>query len=186
MNKEIWKDIKGYEGLYQVSNLGRVKSMDKEVDNGRGCYLKKGKILKQINNGAGRKQVFLYKDGKATNQHVYILVAESFIGERPKGYDVCHLDGDCTNNKLSNLRYDTRSQNQIDLYRQGKKSGTGKLSIEQVLKIRQLYTTGKYSQRELAEKFNVHQNNISRVINRKTYSYINDDGTIDNSSTAVS
>ena len=187
MNKEIWKDIKGYEGLYQVSNLGRVKSMDREViySNGRVVNYK-GRILKQVNNRAGRKQVFLYKDGKATNQRVHILVAESFIGERPKDYDVCHIDGDYTNNKLSNIRYDTKSQNRIDYYRQGSKSGTGKLSIEQALEIRRLYATGDYKQRELAEMFGINRSSICAVVNRKSFTWLNDDGTIEESQTAVS
>ena len=187
MNKEIWKDIKGYEGYYEVSDLGRVRSVDREVIHSNGKVVNyKGRILKQNNNRAGRKQVFLYKDGKATNQGVHILVALTFIGERPKGYDVCHIDGDCTNNKLSNIRFDTKSQNRIDYYRQGSKSGTGKLSIEQVLEIRRLYKTGEYTQVELAEKFNVSRNNIGYIITRKYFTWLNDDGTIEESQTAVS
>ncbi|MBM6630328.1 HNH endonuclease [Mammaliicoccus vitulinus] len=173
---EEWKDVVGYEGLYEVSNMGNVRSIK----------FKEERILKQFVNTNGRLQVGLSKDGKKYNKYPHSLVAESFIGERPEGYDVCHLDGDYTNNKLTNIRYDTGSENQIDFYRQGKKSNTGKLSIEQVLEIRRLYATGKYTLKELAKEFNVSLMNISYIVNRKTFPWLNDDGSIDDSVTSVS
>lgn len=183
---EEWKPVVGFEGLYEVSNMGRVRSLGREVDNGRGCYFKKGRILKQRINKNGRLQVSLFKNGKVYTKHTHCLVALSFIGERPNGFDVCHIDGDCTNNKLSNIRYDTVSQNMIDIYRHGRKVGGGKLSIEQVLEIRRLYATGNYKQRELAEKFNTRQTNISQIITRKYFSWLNDDGTIQESKSSNS
>ena len=172
---EDWKEIKGYEGLYQVSNLGRIKSLK----------LNKEKILTPHITGKNRLYINLRKEGKTKKLQVHVLVAEAFIGERPEGYDICHIDGDCLNNKLSNIRYDTRNQNSIDYYRQGKKAPNGKLSIEQVLEIRKLYNTGKYKQWELAEKFNVSNMNISLIVTRKTYSWLNDDGTIEESKTII-
>ena len=183
---EMWRSISGYESYYEVSNLGRVRSLDRELLNGRGYYLKKGRVLKQRINRLGRQTVMLNTDKKSYNKYPHILVAEAFIGERPEGYQVCHIDGNCFNNKLSNLRYDTRAQNQIDEYRQGKKSSRGKLSIDEVLEIRRLYATGEYKQKELAEKFNILPGNISRIVNRKYFSWLNDDGTIEESKTAVS
>ncbi|MBM6630318.1 HNH endonuclease [Mammaliicoccus vitulinus] len=187
MNKEIWKAIPGFEGLYEVSDLGRVRSLDREViyKDGR-VRIYKGEILKQYINTHERLKVNLSKDNKAYTKHPHSLVALAFIGERPENYHVCHIDGDLTNNKLTNIRFDTASQNAIDIYRYGKKSGTGKLSIEQVLEIRQLYTTGKYSQRELAQEFNVSRVNINYIVTRKSFTWLNDDGTIDESHTAVS
>lgn len=188
MNKETWKEIPEYEGLYEVSDLGRVRSMDREVIGKSGSVRKhKGRILKQtINKRDGRLQLNLSKDGKQYKKHPYVLVAQAFIGERPKGYDVCHIDGDLTNNKLTNIRFDTRSQNRIDNYRYGGKTGRGKLTIEQVLEIRRLHATGNYKQIELAKKFNVGGDNISRIVTRRQFTWLNDDGTIDDSQTAVS
>ncbi|WP_204236170.1 NUMOD4 motif-containing HNH endonuclease [Mammaliicoccus sciuri] len=186
MNKEIWKAIPGYEGHYEVSDLGRVRSVDKEVDNGKGRYFKKGRVLKQSISNKGRPVVSLCKNRKKYTKHTHSLVALAFIGERPEGYDVCHIDGNVLNNKLSNIRFDTRSQNQIDIYRYGNKSSSGKLSVDKVLEIRRLYSTGNYKQIELAKKFNVGQDNISLIVNRKTFTWLNDDGTIDESHTTVS
>lgn len=184
MNKENWKDIKGFEGLYQVSNLGRIKSIGREVIYSNGRVVKyESKILK-TNNKYQRPTTLLTKDKKTTTKNIHELVAQAFIGERPEGYHICHIDGDITNNELSNLRYDTVSENQIDIYRHGRKNG--KLSLEQVLEVRKLYATGDYKQVELAEIFDVTQSQVSRIVLRASYSYLNDDGTIDDSQTAVS
>lgn len=172
---EDWKEIKGYEGLYQVSNLGRIKSLK----------LNKEKILTPHITGKNRLYINLRKEGKAKKLQVHVLVAEAFIGERPEGYDICHIDGDCLNNKLSNIRYDTRNQNSIDYYRQGKKAPNGKLSIEQVLEIRRLYNTGNYTLKSIADKFSMSIGGISLIVKRKRFGWLNDDGTIENSKTKI-
>ncbi|MBM6630330.1 HNH endonuclease [Mammaliicoccus vitulinus] len=184
---EEWRAIPEFEGFYEVSNLGRVKSLDRKViySNGRVEHYK-GRILKLTIGTNGRPVVGLSKNGKVYNKYSYSLVALAFIGERPEGYHVVHLDGDLTNNRLSNIRFDTARENSIDHYRQGKKAPNGKLSIEQVLEIRKLYNTGKYKQWELAEKFNVSNMNISLIVTRKNFSWLNDDGSIDESRTSVS
>lgn len=182
---ETWKDIPGYEGLYQVSDLGNVKSLEKKtVRKGHDVFLKE-KILKPSENKRGVQSVSLYKENKKKDFRVHVLVALAFIGERPKGYHVCHINGVASDNNLSNLKYDTISENQIDIYRYGGKHGNGKLSIEQVLEIRKLYATGNYSQLKLGEMFTVDTKAIFNIINRKTFKWLNDDGTIDESKTSV-
>ena len=185
MENETWKAIPGFEGYYEVSDLGRVRSLDRDVVylNGKVRHYN-GQMIKQtINKKYNRPTIILTKDRKRHYKYPHILVAEAFIGERPEGYHVCHINGDCHDNRLINLRYDTVSQNAIDIYRYGSKRM--KLSIEQVLEIRKLYATGKYKQIELAEKFNILPGNISRIVNRKSFSWLNDDGSIDDSQTAV-
>lgn len=182
---EVWKDIPEYEGLYQVSNLGRVRSVDREVlCRGGKTRISLGKILKQGKDTNSRLIVGLSKNGKIKTKRSYNLVALAFIGERPEGYQVCHIDGDVTNNKLSNLRYDTRSQNEIDRYKQGRQHG--KLSTDEVLEIRRLYATGEYTKVKLGKMFKVKDTTIYRIINHQTFSWLNDDGTIDESKTSVS
>ena len=176
LHNESWKDIPGYEGIYQVSDLGRIKSL----------RTKKEKILTPHNTGKNRFYINLRKDGKMKKLQVHVLVALAFIGERPEGYDVCHIDGDCLNNELSNIRYDTRNQNSIDYYRQGKKAPNGKLSIEEVLEIRRMYSTDNYTLQDIADKFNMSNVGISLIIRRKRFGWLNDDGTIDKSETRVS
>ena len=92
---EIWKDINGYEGLYQVSNKGRVRSLDKYDSMGR---LHKGDIKAIIKNRTGYLCTDLYKNGERKNVTVHRLVAETFI-KNPNNYNVVnHIDGDKTNN----------------------------------------------------------------------------------------
>lgn len=115
---EKWKDITGYEGLYQVSDQGRVRSLDRV--NGRGFHIS-GVILRQNPDRKGYLGVSLYSGSKESRKRrpVHQLVAEEFVGPRPKGFDVCHSDGDKTNNSASNLRYGTRSENILDAVEHG-------------------------------------------------------------------
>src|SRR5699024_3039426 len=184
---EEWKPVVGYEGLYEVSNMGRVKRLGRKVKASYGStQYRPEMILKHWVHNDGRYCVTLRKNSKKKNKRINILVAEAFIGERPEGYHVCHISGDYTDNNLSNLRYDTVRENSIDHYRQGSKGPNGKLSIEQVLEIRKLYATGDYTHRELGKKFNTAPTNIGMIINKHTFSWLNDDGSIDESNTAVS
>lgn len=106
--KEIWKDIEGYEGIYQVSNTGKVRSLDRKVWN----YTKKGRILKMHNNGHGYYNVSLHSKEK-NEKHVYIhiLVAKAFI-PNPNNYEqVNHKDFNKLNNCVDNLEWVSRKQN---------------------------------------------------------------------------
>ena len=103
-DNEIWKDIKGYEGLYQVSNLGRVKSL--YVHNGTN-----ERILKQDTEKFGYKRVLLYKGKNHKKYKVHRLVAEAFI-PKPMGKNIVnHKDEDKSNNVVSNLEWCTQKYN---------------------------------------------------------------------------
>lgn len=105
---EIWKDVVGYEGLYQVSNLGRVRSTDKYDRLGR---FHTGKILAIKDNGAGYLTLPLNRDGKHKMMLVHRMVAKAFV-DNPNGYpQVNHIDGDKTNNVFTNLEWCTQSHN---------------------------------------------------------------------------
>lgn len=113
MNKEIWKDIKGYEGLYQVSNLGRVKSLKRKVYAGRGrMRWEDGGILSSYrNNGNGYKIVGLNKESKVKNKYIHRLVAEAFL-ENPNNLPyVNHKDENKANNCVENLEFCTAQYN---------------------------------------------------------------------------
>ena len=110
---EVWKSIKGYEGLYQVSSLGNVKSLDRKVTSIRGVVQNlKGKHLR-FGHGAtgGYLFVILSKNGITSNHRVHKLVANSFICETPIGKVVDHIDNNNNNNNALNLQHITQRQN---------------------------------------------------------------------------
>lgn len=129
MNKEIWKDIKGYEGLYQISNLGRIKSYDRYTNSSlknNNIICRKGKILKQSDDGSGYLQIVLNKNGKRKSFKVHRLVAETFIdksnfkymsNENIKEIDINKLEVnhinefDKKNNSVANLEWCTKLYN---------------------------------------------------------------------------
>lgn len=116
---EIWKDIPGYEGLYQASTKGRIRSLDREVStydintHGLTKRIIPGKILSPGKTGDYRNYylVALYKNGKKQNFRVHYLVMLTFVGPRPDGMDINHIDENGLNNELSNLEYVSRSYN---------------------------------------------------------------------------
>jgi hypothetical protein len=105
--EEVWKDIKNFEGLYQVSNLGRVRSLDRTVKN----HLYRGKIMKPVSNG---KYLFvkLSKNGVYTRMSVHRIVATAFFKfDENSDLEVNHIDHNKINNKLSNLEIVTHKEN---------------------------------------------------------------------------
>lgn len=127
---EEWRDIKGFEGKYQVSNLGRVKQLafttysDK---NFRGKYERKERMMDQFTWQSRYLRVDIgYSENKVRYRratYVHTLVAEAFLGERPDGYEIDHINGDYLDNRAENLRYVTHSDNMnnIDKEAFGKK-----------------------------------------------------------------
>lgn len=111
---EEWRDVPEYNGYYQVSNTGKVRSTSRWVKSGKGAYIRAGKLKATSNWGQGYPTLTLYLDGKQETVAVHSLVAAAFIGPRPVGMDVCHFDGNKENNSIENLRYDTRSANIVD------------------------------------------------------------------------
>ena len=109
-DNEIWKDIPNYEGLYQASNMGRIKSLKRKTKN---QFCKTDIILKQAKTSFENKYrlVSLHKNGKSNSILVHKLVWISFVGEIPEGYEINHIDENPSNNALSNLSLVTHSEN---------------------------------------------------------------------------
>lgn len=169
---EIWKDIEDYEGLYQISNLGRVKSLERKIKrrNDR-IQTVKERILKLNLDKEGYHTVKLHKEGKGKNFKVHRLVALAFISNPDNKLEVNHIDGIKTDNKVTNLEWNTRNENMqhaVDngLHDQkGSKSNTAKLTEEQVLEIMDSNSTC----RVLAKIYNVNSSTINRIKNRKIW-----------------
>lgn len=105
LSSQKWKGIPGYKGFYQVSDLGQVR----RVKGGQGA--RPGLVLKQMTNSAGYRQVELWKNGILKRLLVHRLVLSAFVGKCPEGLEGAHLDGNCKNNKLSNLKWATPTEN---------------------------------------------------------------------------
>lgn len=112
--KEIFKDIKGYENSYQISNLGNVKSKKRLVTNNIGhSYEIKERILKHGSDGGGYDYVILRKNNKSTNIKVHKLVAVNFLNHTPSGQEMVidHIDNNNKNNRLNNLQIISQREN---------------------------------------------------------------------------
>lgn len=141
---EIWKDISGYEGIYQVSNLGRVRSIDRIDNLGRH---KREKILTPCVGHNGYYFVRLYGNGKYSNRRINRLVAEAFIPTNDYSLEVNHKNGVKTDNSIENLEWCTRSENTLHAFAtglkqpmRGEKHGSSKLTKAEVDWIRDNYT----------------------------------------------
>lgn len=174
---EIWKPIPGWATLYQVSNLGRIKSLKRTT----WCKNPKGQLAKRIYLGRILKTdaalrypgVQLCSKNKQKHYSVHSLVLLTFRGPPSKGMEVCHNNGRSFDNRLSNLRYDTRSANALDKRKHGwvPKRGSdcfnAKFSKKQISEIRTL--NGVVSSRKLALQFQVSHSTILAIWNRKRY-----------------
>jgi hypothetical protein len=175
--EEIWKDIDGYIGLYQVSNLGRIKSLARIVNHSRsnGTYIRTEKILKAGDNNNGYPSVSLHKDGKRKLYLVHRLVAIAFIANPENKCDVNHINGIKSDNNLSNLEWNTRRENIQHAYDtrlripvNGINHSSNKLTEQQVLEIR----SSNLTHRELGKIYDVSQTTISRIKNRHIWKHI--------------
>lgn len=160
---EIWKSLKNYEGLYEISNLGRIMSLSK-----RGSAIKK--IRKTgLDVSTGYLNVMLRKDNKPLTKRVHRLVAEHFVPNPENKPIVNHKDGNKRNANADNLKWCTYSENtkhsfKLGLQRKvfGNNNYITKIKDENVLEIKKLINIGK-SNKEIAKIFGVNPSQISRI-----------------------
>ena len=163
-NKEIWKPVVGYEKSYEVSNIGNVRSVDRTriiIRSGKQIIqTRKGRIIKQYKEKGDYRSVCLSNRDKKKTFLVHQLVASAFLGERPKGFQICHNNGISSDNHLNNLRYDTCSENTKDQSRHSRR----RLSPEMVRAIRYHYHNDGYKISYLSSFFNYDAGAISRIV----------------------
>lgn len=171
---EEWKDIKGYEGLYQASKHGRVKSLDRVDSRG---HKRKEKIITLCVDKDGYMNVNLSKNGKMKSFRVHRLVLSAFVGVCPERMQGCHNDGNPANNRLENLRWGTHKENISDkklhgTEQYGEKHGRTKLKNQQVqYEILPLLKMG-LPHRKIADMFGVTVQIIGDIATGKRWSSI--------------
>ena len=174
MDNEIWKDIPGYEGCYQASTAGRIKSIAHPVA-GKNPYTGKPfirmvseRILRPGRySKSGHVSVPL---GRRTNGIlVHRLVMRTFVGNCPEGMEVLHKNGNLVDNRLENLRYGTRTENILDVFYQGKR--WRKLNVDDVQAIRFGISSG-FTGVELSRMFGVSPTIISSIKKKRTFSWL--------------
>lgn len=166
---EQWKDVVGYEGLYQVSSHGRVKTMARLHREDR-PYMKQERLLNPPINSTGYPQVTLYKEKKGTIHSVHKLVATAFLRRNPEHQVVNHIDGNKTNNRIDNLEWCTYGHNQAHAIRtglikihSGENHYASMLTNKQRLDIYNAYKSG-IKQAQLASRYGLAQQTISKII----------------------
>lgn len=172
---ENWRPVPGFEGLYEVSNLGNVRSLDRYCLGRDGRKeLHWGKQLTPQKLWNGYLEVYLSdRESGERRKHrtVHSLVAEAFLGPRPKKHDIMHLDGDRSNNCVENLMYGTRSENLIQTYQYGGRVANGKLTKEQATDVIQRLERGENPQ-ALAREYGVNSAAVYHIRNKTAFKWL--------------
>lgn len=176
--KEIWKTIPSYEGYYQVSNKGRVRSIDRKAKNRSGFRLVKSKIIKPTNNGTGYLIVGLSKESKRCNFLIHRLVALCFIDKPVDKNIINHINGIKTDNRVSNLEWCNQMENirhsiENGLINQlGSNHHSSKLTESDVLKIRKLYDLKSHTYSSISNIYGISIENVRNIIKRITWKHL--------------
>lgn len=152
---------------YAITKDGKIWS------NKTGRWLKPSLVCGYFN-------VILCKNGKHCGCSIHRLILESFVGQCPPGMQCRHLNGVRTDNRLENLKWGTRSENQQDAVKHGTHAGLRcgekhngvKLTEKDVKTVIKMYKTGEFTQEEIAKLYNVYQTHVSKIVNKKTWKHI--------------
>jgi hypothetical protein len=172
-----WKDIKGFEGLYQISNEGQIRSLDRHVKGRNG--LLKGSI--KIQRKGLYPNITLFKNGEPKICNVHRLVALHFIDNPNNKPEVNHIDGNRENNHYLNLEWCTRKENALHSTtvlkkNVGNSSGTAILNEEQVKEIKLLLGLTKMKLQEIGDLFGVSNHVIHKIKRGKNWAWLDEKG----------
>lgn len=171
--EDDWRAVTGYEGLYEVSRFGEVRSLPRQTPQ---AGIRGGRVLKQIINNYGYPVVNLCREGCPRMFLVHRLVLEAFAGPCPDGQEALHGQDGRAQASLSNLRWGTHVQNQgSDRQRdgttgRGERCGVAKLTWDQVCRIRERVASGE-KQVAVARDYDIDPSNVSYIVNRKSWAY---------------
>jgi hypothetical protein len=170
---EHWKPVAEFPDHYEISNLGRCR----RIKAGQGARLG---IRAPCADGAGYRKFSLSVDGATYQRKAHRLVWEAFVGPIPKGFEINHLNGDKTDNRLDNLQLVNHAENILHSYRtlgrapvvfRGEQSAVSKLTEEKVLAIRAMQASGM-SQHKIAAEIGVTRSCVKHVLDGRTWRHI--------------
>lgn len=170
---ELYRPVPGWEGLYEVSDQGNVKSMARWVRARDGKRLLPERVLSLRTRPDGYVQVVLYRKGKGTTLYVHALVLSAFKGKCPEGMECMHLNNKRSCNQLVNLKYGTRPENnqqkvEHGTVQRGERAPSAKLTWEKVHQIRAEIAGGR-SCASIARELGMHRGSIENIKNQVTW-----------------
>ncbi len=173
---EQWLPVRGYEGRYDVSSHGHVRSLN---------YLRMGRVqvLRLGTNAQGYRHVSLYKDGRQRLFRIHVLVLEAFVGPRPLGLVCDHIDSNPANNRVGNLCWVTQSENTLRgrspevsgrrcRMQVGSKNPSAKMTEKQVIEIRLRYASGGVTYKELGNLYGMAVSSIHDIMHRRKWKHV--------------
>lgn len=166
---EKWKSIKGYKSFYQVSNLGRIRSLDRLVKTHRGSRLARGRIISQTLDADGYLILRLHKKGIGKTFKAHRLVAQAFKRNPKNKPQVNHKNGTKTDNRAVNLEWSTSSENILHALNMGLNTTRGQthhwtcMSNQDVIKINELLLENELTLQQIADKFKVRKGIINQI-----------------------
>lgn len=170
---EEWRPVRGFDGMYEVSNLGGVRSLPRYCS--RGVRPVPGRILSRSTVTGGYLAAPLTREGKCSTRLIHQLVLEAFVGPRPPGMEACHGNGKRDDNRLANLRWDTKAGNHADRYlhgtsNQGSRHGNTELSEDNVREMRAAVQAGVHV-RDIAATHGLTVSGTRKIINGESWAH---------------
>lgn len=174
---ERWRAIPGWEGLYEASSMGRIRSVDRTiVRNGR-LTLLRGRVLRPSADARGYLRVALSKNGVHSFRKVHHLVLDAFVGPKPEGLETRHFpDNDRRNNRIGNISWGTSAENADDrrnmgTQHRGSRTGGSKLKEADIPAIRNMHLKGG-SLCDIAHLYSVSETTIYNIVRGKTWRHV--------------
>ncbi len=179
LDDEVWKDIPGYEGIYQASTFGRIKALSKILKHWKGGDSLFKEAILRPRKAKGYVSVALYNNLIRKDIDIHRLIALTFIPNPENKPEVNHKDGIKTNNKVGNLEWNTSKENKdhakekgLNIGLKGEDNNLSKLTEKEVLDIRRLNPIKAESKKILQIKYNICKSTINDIISRRTWKHI--------------
>lgn len=177
-NEEIeWCPLKGWEGIYEISSHGQIRSLERLIKNGKALYKSKVRILKGVDRRDGYLSITL-KDGDHLERWlIHRLVLTTFVGPCPDGMEALHgPDRNRQNNKLCNLRWGTRADNEYDkiahgISNRGERQWNSKLTSGDISEMFGMQKAG-HSQTTIARYFRIHPSHVSKTFSGQRWAHL--------------